>query len=206
MHHLALNRTGPHDRHFDHQVVITAGLQPRQHAHLGSALDLKHAHRVRAADHLVDHRIPFRNAGQRAGPPVMPLDQVETFANRRQHAQGQAVDLQDSQFIEIVLVPLDDRASRHRRVFDRGQLAQRAAGDHHAADVLGKMPRKANQLVDQVDQPPADVRIGIDSGLAAPLDHPRFVGVALHQLGQRINSIEGEAERFADIPHRDRAR
>ena len=94
MHHVALDRPGPHDRHFDHQVVETARPQPRQHAHLGPALDLKHAHRVGPADHVVDRRILGRNVGQRERPPVMLLDQIETLANRRQHAQGQAIDLE----------------------------------------------------------------------------------------------------------------
>ena len=57
MHHVALDRAGPDDRHLDHQVVEAPRLQPRQHAHLRPALDLKHAHRVGPADHLVDRRV-----------------------------------------------------------------------------------------------------------------------------------------------------
>ncbi len=46
VHHVALDGTGTHDRHFDDQIVELAGLQPGQHGHLGAALDLEHAHGI----------------------------------------------------------------------------------------------------------------------------------------------------------------
>src|SRR5437764_492495 len=52
MDHAALDGTRPHDRHLDHQVVENLRLQPRQHGHLRTALDLEHAHRIGAADHV----------------------------------------------------------------------------------------------------------------------------------------------------------
>ena len=64
----ALDRPGPDDRHLDHQVVKAAGLQPRQHAHLGPALDLEHAHRVGPADHLVHAFVACGDVGQRELP------------------------------------------------------------------------------------------------------------------------------------------
>src|SRR5213082_3264427 len=36
---------------------------------------------------------------------VMPLDQVEALADAGQHAEGEDVDLQDPERVEIVLVP-----------------------------------------------------------------------------------------------------
>src|SRR5690606_32592815 len=43
MNHVALNRPRPDDRHFDHQIVELARLQPRQHVHLSAALDLEYS-------------------------------------------------------------------------------------------------------------------------------------------------------------------
>jgi len=43
MHHIALDRPRPHDRHFDDEVVKTLRLQARQHRHLRTAFDLEHA-------------------------------------------------------------------------------------------------------------------------------------------------------------------
>ena len=48
--------------------------------------------------------------------------------------------------VEIVLVPLDDGAVLHGRVLDRHHLAERAPGQHEAADVLGQVAREADQL------------------------------------------------------------
>ena len=39
--HVALDRTGTHDRHLDHQIVKAAWFHTRQERHLGPALDLK---------------------------------------------------------------------------------------------------------------------------------------------------------------------
>ena len=77
----------------------------------------------------------------------MPLDQREGSADAGQHAERQDVDLENAERVEIVLVPFDDGAVRHRRVFDRHQFGQRPAGDDEAADVLRQVPRKADQLV-----------------------------------------------------------
>jgi hypothetical protein len=51
MHHVALDRARPHDRDLDHEIVEFFRLEPRQHRHLGAALDLEHAERVGAAQH-----------------------------------------------------------------------------------------------------------------------------------------------------------
>ncbi len=46
MDHVTLDRPRPHDRHLDHEVVEAGRPQPRQHAHLGAALDLEDADRI----------------------------------------------------------------------------------------------------------------------------------------------------------------
>ena len=47
MHHVALDRARPHDRHLDDEIVEFLRLQPRQHGHLRAALDLEDAERIR---------------------------------------------------------------------------------------------------------------------------------------------------------------
>jgi hypothetical protein len=46
MHHITLNRPWPDDRHFDHHIVKTFRLHPRQSCHLRAAFDLKNAYGV----------------------------------------------------------------------------------------------------------------------------------------------------------------
>jgi hypothetical protein len=53
-HHVPLNGPRPDDCHFDYQVVKLPRLEARQHAHLGPALNLKHADRVGPTDHVID--------------------------------------------------------------------------------------------------------------------------------------------------------
>ena len=57
--------------------------------------------------------------------------------DRAQHPQAEHVHLEQAQRIEIVFVPLDDRALGHGRIFDRHDFIQAAAGNDEAADVLG---------------------------------------------------------------------
>ena len=58
----------------------------------------------------------------------MLLDQRKGLADAGQHAERQDVDLQDAERVEVVLVPFDDGAVRHRRVLDRHQLGQAGRG------------------------------------------------------------------------------
>src|SRR3546814_15275227 len=66
----------------------------------------------------------------------MPVEQVEALADAGQHAERQDVDLDHPQRVEVVLVPLDDRAVGHGGVLDRHHLIQPSAGDDEAADML----------------------------------------------------------------------
>ncbi len=154
MHHLPLDRSRTDDRDLDDEVVVTARREPRQHRHLRARLDLEHADRVRAADHLVHGRILGRNIREVEFRAAPRRDQRERTADRGQHAEAQHVDLEEPELVEIVLVPLDYRALRHRRVLDRNQLIERPARDHEAAGVLRQVPRKPDQLARQREHAP----------------------------------------------------
>ena len=127
MDHAALNWPGPHDGDFDHQVVEATGAQPGQHAHLRAGFDLKNAHGVGGADHLVGVGVFGRNVLQakalRAVERAVAAqgDEVECAADGTEHAECQHIDLEQAEGIEVVLVPLDDAAFGHGRVFDRHQ-------------------------------------------------------------------------------------
>ena len=83
-------------------------------------------------------------------------DQRKSFADRGQNSQSEAIHLQNPQGIEVVLVPLDYRPVVHSRIFDGHQLTERALAHDHSADMLAQVPRKSDQLPDQVNEPPAE--------------------------------------------------
>ena len=60
----ALDRPGPDDRHLDGQVLDVLGPRARQHLHLGAALDLEDAGRLRGLDPSVDLGIVERDPRQ----------------------------------------------------------------------------------------------------------------------------------------------
>ena len=94
MHHVALDGTGAHDRHLDHEIVEGARLEPRQHVHLCAALDLEHADRICTAEHVVDGRVLARDVGERQVLAVVGLDEIEGAVDAAQHAEGEHIDLQ----------------------------------------------------------------------------------------------------------------
>ena len=87
VYQISLDRTGPHDRHLNHQIVKTAGPESGQHAHLGPALDLENSHRLGLADHVVDPGIFGGNIGQGQVPRPVPLDERKAFSDCRKHAE-----------------------------------------------------------------------------------------------------------------------
>ena len=202
MHHAALDRAGADDRDLDHEIVEIGGFQPRQHRLLRARLDLEHADRVGALAHRVDLGILGRNVLHRQRAPAQPRDHVEAAADRRQHPERQAIDLEEPQRVEVVLVPLDDGAIRHRRVLDRHHALQQVARDHEPADVLRQVAREAHQLVGHRDEP-NDRRIGgLEAGLAnALVPHLAAVPPREH-AGEPIDLREIEPERLADVAHR----
>ena len=146
MHHTALNRTGSHDSNLHHQIIKTAGPQTRQHAHLGPAFNLKHAHRIGPANHVVGGAVIRGNVLQTQGIAAPRTDQCQTTPNGRQHAQGQNIDLEQTHRIQIVFIPLNHAALGHGRVLDRHQARQRTIGQHKTPYMLAQVARKTQQL------------------------------------------------------------
>ena len=69
-----------------------------------------------------------------------PFHQIKASPNRRQHSQAQAIDLQNLQFVEVVLVPLQHRAAFH---VDAGRPA---------ADQLDTLHRPGRQALQDLLQ------------------------------------------------------
>ena len=151
VHHATLDRARSHDSHFNHQVIKTLGSEARQHAHLGPALDLEHTHSVRSANHLVSGRIFSRNVLHPQGAAALLADQVQATPDGAEHAQGQHVDLEPAHGIQIVLLPLDDRALRHGGVLHWHQTRQLVLRQHKASHMLAQMAWKALQLGAQAE-------------------------------------------------------
>ena len=142
MHHVALDRAGPHDGNLDDQIIERGRLQPWQHRHLGAAFNLEQPETVGPLQHAIDGRILGRQRGDRQIAPVIRAQQIEAFLQARQHAQRQHVHFEYAQRIEVVLVPFDDGAIHHRGILDRHQFVEAAARHHEPADVLRQVTRK----------------------------------------------------------------
>ena len=156
MNHVALNGTGPDNRHLDHQIIETARAHARQKVHLRAAFHLKHPDAVGLAEHVVDCRILGRQRCKRMGVAVVLAQQIKGLADTGQHPQRQHIDLQDAKAVDIVFVPTDNGPILHRGVFDGHKFIEPAFGHDEPAHVLRQVTGKADDLIDQIhrlDQP-----------------------------------------------------
>ncbi len=154
MHHSALDRSGPHDRDLDDEVVEAPRTQPGQHRHLRAALDLEDAHGVGRAESVVHARV-LRGDRRQAIDGALPASQdaledrpardreVQRLADRREHAQAEDIDLEEAERVEVVLVPGDHGAPRHRRRLDGSDVHERLRAEHEAPDVDRQVARIA---------------------------------------------------------------
>ena len=97
MHHLSLDRSRPHDRDLDHEIVEFLRAQPRQHRHLRPAFDLEHADGVGARDHPVDRFFRLLEIRKVVGFPIFRAQEIECAPQARQHAEAEHIDLEDAE-------------------------------------------------------------------------------------------------------------
>ncbi len=202
MHHAALNRARTHNRHLNHQVVIAAWFQARQHRHLGPAFNLENAHCVGGANHVVGgHAVLFYGVqGQRRAAPA--IDQIEAAANGREHAQRQHIHLEQAHGVQVVLVPLDDAAVWHGGVLHGYQPCQPALCQHKAAHMLAQVPRKPDQLLGELQPLQHPAVVGWQAGFNQPLGQ-MLAAVKPEMLASKTrNQIGRHAQGFADIAQR----
>ena len=127
--------------------------------------------------------------------------QVEALADAGQHPQREHIDLHQPQRVDIVLVPFDERALRHRGVVDRDQFVQPSLSEHEPADVLRQVAGEAQQPLDQRGEA-RDFRVGgIEPGFGHALCAHRAVILAPDGGGQAGGDILGQAQRLAHFAH-----
>ena len=202
MNHVALDRSRPDDRDFDHEVIKILWLQPRQHVHLRPALDLKDAERLAPLQHLVDFFISLLDRGESPMFAFVLRKQIKTFPDAGQHAQCQHVDLHHAHFVDVVLVPLDEGAMLHRGIADRHVAVEPVLGQHVAADMLRQMPRKPDQLGRQADGLRDHRIVCIEPGLLQLLIVEALAPAAPHRVGERGRDVFRQPKRLADVADR----
>ena len=199
VHHAALDGPRPHDRHFDHQVVVHTGPQPRQHAHLRAALDLEDAHGVGGADHVPRGvGLAVRELVHLDRPAQLARQEFERTPERAQHAEREDVDLHQAQRFEVVLFPLDDASVGHRGVFDRHQLRHLLGRNDEATRVLAQMTRRADELVRELKPEADERRLRVEAARAQALVFDAHVE-PLHALGDGLDALQVDAKRTAHV-------
>ena len=135
MHHLALDGSRANERHLDDEIVERARLEPWEGVHLRAALHLEDAHRVGVAEVVIHRLVGHVELRELDGHAARGAHVLDAILQQREHAEAEQVDLDESHRVEVVLLPLDDGASRHRRGLDGDDGVQRLFGEDEPADV-----------------------------------------------------------------------
>ena len=146
MHHIALDRPRAHNRDLNDQIIKLARAQTRQHVHLRAAFDLKDAKRIPLTQHRVGFRVFARHRGERQRAIMVILQHIKTLLDTGQHPQSQHIDLEDAQRLNVVLIPFDKAAIRHRAVANRHRLSKRPVGQNEPAHMLREVARHTDHL------------------------------------------------------------
>ena len=201
MDHIALNRPRPDDRDLDDDVVENARLEPREHRHLGPALDLERAERVGLAEHVIDcfvvllqHRRPEVHVHR-----LVRAQQIEGAPHAAQHAEAEHIQLHDAQLFEVILLPFDHPAILHGRRLDRDDIVEPVVSEDEPARMLAEMAGRADQLPRQFQcqRKPGIVRVEAelrDMALGHALIRP-----APYLAGKSRGHVFGETQRLADL-------
>ncbi len=134
-----------------------------------------------------------------AGAVPVVIHHPERTAKRREHAETEQVYLQQLEVVEVVFIPLHDRAIFHGGVFYGHELIKTPLRDDDAADVLGEMPRELHDLSSEMH----DLKQHGARWIYARFAHTLLVyGVAvppLNGLGETRDLQRVETESLADI-------
>ena len=193
MHRPALDRTWPHQRDLDDQVVELARLKPRQQSHLGAGFHLEDPDRIRPAQLVVDALLLLGDRVEVMRLAQCVAHQIEAVLQRREHAEAEQVELDQAHPGAVVLVPLNDCALLHARVLDRNHLTDRPLGEHHAARVDAQVPGELHDLHGQTHHRVRDVVVGTGDSRTP----------ALHLLRPRILLAGTVPHRLGHVAHRE---
>ena len=119
--------------------------------------------------------------------------------DRREHAERETVDFENAELVEVVLVPLHDRAAFHRGRLNRHEILEFAAGHHHAAHVLAEVAGKADELADERREPRARVARGVEPRFGQPRRQILQMVAHVDHSRDRLDAIEREAEHLGEI-------
>ena len=129
-------------------------------------------------------------------------DHRQCALDGREHPECQAIDLEQTERVEVVLVPLNDGALVHRSVFDRHHPLEEVARDDEAADVLGQVAWEALQLAGECHQPRNQRILRVEAGFpdagridTAPVPPREYAS-------EPLDLREIEAKRLAHVAHR----
>ena len=201
----ALDRPRAHQRHLHGEVVEVRRQRPRQHLHLGPALDLEDAGRLGALDRAPDLGVVERDPREVDALAARARDLVDAALDRREHPQPEQVDLEEAGVGAGVLVPLHDLAALHRRRLHRAELDQRLGRDHHAARGAGRCGAAAPRSRAAAA---ASARQRGERARRSPerlLDPRLCVGARLVDVdgaGEALDLARRQPQRLAEVAHR----
>ena len=95
----------------------------------------------------------MRHIGEADCDAFVVFQQIEGLADAGEHAKRQHIDLHQAERVDVVLVPFDEGAIRHRGIADGHQFIEPLAREHEAADMLRQVARKPDEAFGKAHGP-----------------------------------------------------
>jgi hypothetical protein len=133
VHRVALDGSGPNQRHLDDQVVEHPRLQAWQRGHLRTRLHLEDADGIGTLQHLVHRGFGEVELCEVDVDALVLGNQIDAVVQGGQHAEAKQVELDQTNCRAVVLVPLQHTSVFHPRPLHRTHVGDRPVADHHAA-------------------------------------------------------------------------
>ena len=196
MDHAPLDGPRTHDGDFDDEVVPAAGAETREHRHLGAALDLEDTDGIGRAKHVVDGVVALWNVGQCEHSAKVMSDEVIAAPNTREHAESENVDLDESDGLDVVFVPLQHGAIDHRGGRDRAQVDERTVGNGEPSAVEAEVAWVPAKLGGNLDGE-VHSRVGVvETGLPQVLLLNPTLVEPVYISAQLVDLVLRQAERL----------
>ena len=199
MDHAALDRAGADDGDLNGQIIDASRFKAGQHAHLRARFHLKRADTVGLFQHAIGRPV-FLGQGRQIVINVLVIAQlIQGLSDAGQHAKGQDIDLQDTQRINVILVPFNGGAVRHGGIGNGGEFTKRPARDDKTANMLRQMTRKARQFARDIQHRLQARFIGMNARLAHHVVMRAFAAGSPNGFGQFDNGVFRQTKHLADI-------
>src|SRR5258708_3239521 len=140
--HFPHNRAGANQCNLCDQIIKACWFVAWRRRHLSASFNLEHTYCVCSPDRVVNIGAILGQMSQIYFLTIVIADQLDAVLENGHLSQTEQVNFDEAKISTVILVPLDDHSSRHRRWFERDDGIELSLANNHASRMLAQMTRQ----------------------------------------------------------------